>query len=297
MDSTTGLRVQGTPFPRLGGITLLTAHPISQFRKNPRFYLMYDGFWFLCCALVLLTFWLTGFQPLITSPAWWFAPIFPVVLFGLIWAHLLIHNATHGNLPKPINRIMGELLGLMVVVRFASWDIIHMRHHKYSDDRAKDPHPNFPSFWKTVIHTIINVEKQLFQQYYDIWGDTPENQSRERRRAWVSYGTNIVLLATWAWVLGPAFFVLVFIPCNALAGLFVIHFNWSTHNGEAARTFEEMGPTNLTGAFYRVGNKLFSGIYAHQLHHDRPTLFNPAKTLAAMEAANSGTASQSEQAA
>jgi stearoyl-CoA desaturase (delta-9 desaturase) len=269
---------------------VLTAHPIAQFRKNPSFYLMYDGFWFVVCAAALATFWATGFTPLISGPSWWFALAFPGVLFGLIWAHLLIHNATHGSLPRSINRVVGEVLGLMVIVRFASWDIVHMRHHKYSDDRLKDPHPNFPSFWKTVFNTIVNVEKQLFQQYYDIWGDTPENHGRERRRAWMSYGTNIVLIATWVWLLGPAFSLLVFLPCNALAGLFVIHFNWSTHNGETAKSFEEMHPVNLSGAWYRLGNKLFAGIYAHQLHHDRPTIFNPARALAA-EAAIAGSSS------
>ena len=277
-------------------MSLLTAHPIAQFRKNPRFYLLYDGFWFLVCAAVLLTFWLTGFKPLFDGPSWWFIAVFPVHLFCCIWAHLLIHNATHGSLPKAINRVVGELLGIIVVVRFASWDIVHMRHHKYSDDRVKDPHPNFPSFWKTVLHTIINVEKQLFQEYYDVWGDTAENHSRERRRAWMSYGTNIVLLASWCWLLGPAFFALVFFPCNALAGLFVIHFNWSTHNGEAAKSLDDMKPVNLPGAMYRIGNKLFAGIYAHSMHHDRPTLFNPAKALAAAEATASS-ASAEQQAA
>lgn len=266
-------------------MSVLTAHPIAQFRKNPRFYFMYDGFWFLVCAALLATFWATGFTPLIGGPSWWFALVAPVLLFCLIWAHLLIHNATHGSLPKAINRIAGELLGLIVIVRFASWDIIHMRHHKYSDDRVNDPHPNFPSFWKTVFHTIVNVEKQLFQQYYDVWGDTPENHAKERRRAWMSYGTNIVLLAVWAWLLGPAFFVLVFAPCNLLAGLFVIHFNWSTHNGEAGKTFEDMKPTNLSSTYYRIGNKLFAGIYAHKMHHDRPTIFNPANALEAELAA------------
>ena len=262
-------------------MSLLTAHPIAQFRKNPRFYFMYDGFWFLVCAAVLATFWATGFTPLISGPQWWFALAAPVLLFSLIWAHLLIHNATHGSLPKSINRIVGEILGLIVVVRFASWDIIHMRHHKYSDDRVNDPHPNFPSFWKTVFHTIVNVEKQLFQQYYDVWGDTPENHAKERRRAWMSYGTNIVLVAVWAWLLGPAFFLLVFAPCNFAAGLFVIHFNWSTHNGEAGKSDADMKPTNLSGPYYRIGNKLFAGIYAHKMHHDRPTIFNPAKALEA----------------
>ena len=272
---------------------MLTSHPIAQFRKNPNFYFMYDGFWFLVCAAILTVFALTGFEPLIGGPQWWFAAAFPVLLFSFIWAHLLIHNCTHGNLPKSINRIVGELLGIMVVVRFASWDIIHMRHHKYSDDRVKDPHPNFPSFWKTVFHTVVNVEKQLFQQYYDVWGDTPENHAKERRRAWMSYGTNIVLVATWLWLLGPAFTLLVFAPANLLAGLFVIHFNWSTHNGEAATTEADMRPTNLTGWQYELGNKLFAGIYAHALHHDRPGIFNPYKALNELQAQGAVAAAES----
>lgn len=265
-------------------MSVLTAHPIGQFRKNPNFYLMYDGFWFVFCAAILATFWATGFTPLIGAPQWWWAAVFPVLFFGLVWAHLTIHNCTHGNLPHAINRIVGEILGLMVVVRFASWDIIHMRHHKYSDDRIKDPHPNFPSFWKTVFHTVINVEAQLFQQYFDVWGDTKENRAKERRRAWMSYGTNIVLVAVWAWLLGPWFAIVVFAPANLLAGLFVIHFNWSTHNGEAATSIDDMRPTNLTGTYYRIGNKLFAGIYAHKMHHERPGVFNPAKALARGEA-------------
>jgi stearoyl-CoA desaturase (delta-9 desaturase) len=262
-------------------IRALTAHPSNQFRKNPNFYFQYDGFWFFVFSAVLLTFWLTGFKPLIGGPEWWFAAAAPVLLFGLIWAHLLIHNATHGSLPKAINRVAGELLGLIVVVRFASWDIIHMRHHKYSDDREKDPHPNFPSFWKTVFHTIINVERQLFQQYFDTWGDTPQTRNHEKWRARMSYGTNIVLIATWLWLLGPAFFLLVFAPMNLLAGLFVIHFNWCTHNGEAATRFEDMRPVDLTALRYRIGNKLFCGIYAHRTHHEKAYLFNPAKYAAA----------------
>lgn len=255
----------------------LTAHPIAQFKKNPRFYLMYDGFWLVVCVAILAAFGLTGFRPLIAGPAVWFIAAFPVLLFALIWAHLTIHNCTHGNLPKSINRIVGEILGLIVLVRYASWDVVHMRHHKHSDDRELDPHPNFPSFSKTVWHTIVHVEQQLFAQYFEVWGDTAENRERERRRAWVSYGTNIVLGAVWIWVLGPAFFFLVFVPANALAGLFVIHFNWVTHNGEAARSIEDMHPVNLTGLRYRIGNVLFCGIYAHETHHAKPHLFNPAR--------------------
>ncbi len=263
---------------------MLTAHPSNQFRKNPNFYLQYDGFWFAVCAAVLLAFWLTGWTPLFGAPAWWFAVAAPVLLFGLIWAHLLIHNATHGNLPRAINRVAGELLGLLVVVRFASWDIVHMRHHRYSDDRARDPHPNFPSFWKTVFNTIVQVEQQLFQQYFDTWGDTPATRTHEKWRARMSYGTNLVLIAAWVWFLGPWFALLVFAPMNLLAGLFVVHFNWSTHNGEAAKGIEDMRPVDLPGPMYTLGNALFCGIYAHQTHHERASLFNPAKYAAKVAA-------------
>jgi fatty acid desaturase len=266
-------------------VNVLTAHPVAQFRRNPNFYLQYDGFYFLVCAAVLVGLALGGYALPMQSPSWWWAAAWPMMLFGFIWCHLLIHNCTHGNLPKAINRVVGEVLGLVVVVRFASWDIIHMRHHKYSDDRLRDPHPNFPSFWKTFYNTVISVEQQLFQEYFDVWGDTKSNRRRERARAWMSYGTNAVLVAAWFWLLGPWFFFLVFAPTNLLAGLFVVHFNWSTHNGEAAMSLNDMRPMNLTARRYRIGNLLFAGIYAHQLHHERPTLFNPARALADHERA------------
>ena len=62
-----------------------------------------------------------------------------------------------------------------------------------------------------------------------------------------------------------------------MAALFVIHFNWSTHNGERGLTESEFHPVNLNEGYYRVGNHVFNGIYMHANHHLRPYLFNPAK--------------------
>jgi fatty acid desaturase len=256
-------------------LDVLTAHPINQFKKSRHFYLRYDGFYLLLCSALLVLMYVTGFRPVIGMPAWWWPLCLPPLMFALVWAHLLIHNCTHGNLPRPINRIVGELLGLLVVVRYASWDIVHLRHHKYSDDREKDPHPNFGSFAKTVWQTVIRVEAQLMQQYFDVWGDTPENRRLERRRAWVSYGTNFVLVACWVWLLGPLFVLLVFAPAEWAAGLFVIHFNWSTHNGERGTSGDDFRPVNLNRGYYWIGNKLFSGIYMHANHHRLPGLFDP----------------------
>ncbi len=259
--------------------SMLTAHPAAQYRKNPNFYRQYDGFYLLLFSTVLVTFAVTGFRPLIGGPDWWYLPALPALAYGVIWCHLMVHNATHGNFPKAINRIVGEILGVLVVVRFASWDITHTRHHRYSDDREKDPHPNYPSFWKTVSASIVSIEKVLIGQYYENFGDTPENHAREKRRAWISYGSNLVLIACWLWVMGPWFTVLVWLPAEAVGGLFILHFNWVTHNGPHATSEDDMKPVNLKGFWPTVGNVLFCGIYAHKTHHDYQRLFHPALAL------------------
>ena len=158
---------------------------------------------------------------------------YPRLLYFLICAHLWIHNATHGNFPKWLNRLIGEVLGVIVFVRYASWDIVHMRHHRFSDDSGKDPHPTYPSYWKSFFSSIVYVEKQLQQQYCDVWGDTTENRRYEAFRAKVSYGTNIVLAVAWYLVPRAAWRSSLLLPLNLIAAAFVGHFNWSTHNGGA----------------------------------------------------------------
>jgi stearoyl-CoA desaturase (delta-9 desaturase) len=269
-------------------MNVLKTHPIQQFRKNPSFYAMYDGFYLLLSASSIVVMWATGFRPLFGAPQAWWALVVPPLLFGLIWSHLVIHTCTHGSLPVSVNRLVGEILGVIVLVRFASWDIVHLRHHRFSDDRIRDPHPNFPSYWKTVGNSVIQTEQQLFQEYFDTWGDNAQNRQRERLRAYVSYGTNVVLLAAWAYFLGPWFTALVFLPTNVLAALFVIHFNWSTHNGELGLVDADFHPVNLDAGYYWIGNRVFNGIYMHKNHHLRPYLFNPARWKGGEEVALRG---------
>ena len=137
----------------------LISHPIQQFRRDRRFYLRYDSFWFAVCALAIGAMLATRFDPLFGKPSLSWLLAFPTLLYGLIAAHLCMHNATHGNFPRRINRVLGELLGLFVVVRYASWDIVHMRHHKYSDDCETDPQiPTSGASGRRSRTTIVNVE-------------------------------------------------------------------------------------------------------------------------------------------
>ncbi len=268
--------------PRRSGLgQVILSHPIQQFRKHPRFYLRYDAGYFVVCSLLCGVFLLPGFHPVFASTQWTATKLavgFPAVLYFLICCHLWIHNATHGNFPRWVNRIVGEVLGFIVFVRYASWQIVHLRHHANSDDPRRDPHPTYPSYVRSFFRSIVTVERQLQDSYCEIWGETPENRAYEAFRAKVSYGTNIVLSLAWYLFLGPVAFFAFWLPCNLLAAAFVAHFNWATHNGERGVDFR---PVNLDHGYYWLGNRLFTGIYFHANHHSRPHLFNPRRWNAA----------------
>jgi stearoyl-CoA desaturase (delta-9 desaturase) len=252
----------------------LTAHPNQLFRTSRRFYLVYDASYAAFSAALIALMLLTGVRSLGGQPALHWLWIGPCVAYLVVVCHLLIHNAVHGNFPRPVNRWIGEALGFFIVVRFASWVMVHLRHHRFSDDRHLDPHPNFASFWATVKHTVVHVEVQLMQEYYDLWGDTPESRAAEAFRAKVSYATNVLVLAAWLVFWGPWFFALVFVPANVFGALFIMHFNWTTHNGASGGDFR---PVNLNHGYFWLGNKIFGGIYMHANHHKRPHLFNPVR--------------------
>jgi stearoyl-CoA desaturase (delta-9 desaturase) len=257
-------------------VSFFKQHPFLEFKKNRRFYLRYDAFYLALSAVAVVVMLVAHWRPLDTRVVWnpWHFLIgFPALVYFLICCHLWIHNATHGNFPRWVNRMIGEVLGVVILVRYASWDIVHMRHHRFSDDE-KDPHPAYSSYWKSFFSSIVYVERQLQQQYFDVWGDSEENRRYETFRARVSYGTNIALALAWYLLLGPIGFFVLWLPCNMIAAAFVGHFNWSTHNGSAGRDFR---PVNLNHGYFWLGNKLFTGIYFHANHHKRPHLFNPAK--------------------
>ena len=107
----------------MGSLSFLSQHPFQQFKKDRHFYLRYDAFYLAACVGISALMLVTHF-PSITAGVewkpWHFAVGVPVILYFLICAHLWIHNATHGNFPKAINRLVGEVLGVIVFVRYAS---------------------------------------------------------------------------------------------------------------------------------------------------------------------------------
>lgn len=251
----------------------LTTLPSNQLSRNKFFYVYYDTFWALVCAAVLVVFSFTGAPNLL--PQWKpeYLAWLPLACYVQILCSVFIHNASHANFPKALNRIVGELCGLVVLTRFASWEIVHRRHHRYSDDREKDPHPVQRNYWKFAWAAITSVERQLQNNFQDLYGYSEENQTFEKRRALVSYTTNILLIAVWYQILGAGGFWGFFFPVSIIGFLHLMHFNWTTH--DATNPSGHFKPVDQDKGILWVGNRIFFGIYNHDIHHRCPRIFNP----------------------
>jgi fatty acid desaturase len=268
-------------------VSILTSLPFTQLKRNRLFYLWYDLFYGVVCAALLLAMHASGFHALTSTWDFRILLLLPIVCHAQILCSVYIHNSTHHSFPRIVNRIVGELCGLVVISRFASWEVIHRRHHRFSDDVEKDPHPVESSYWLYVIHTIIGVERQLQRVFLELHGDTPENRRYEKRRAWISYATSILLIGTWYRFLGAPAFWMLFLPASILGVLHLVHFNWSTHDGMGKE--RNYRPINLNSGFFWLGNLAWHGIYMHANHHKKPGLFNPSQLE---EAATAGAPSR-----
>jgi fatty acid desaturase len=256
-------------------VSTFTTLPFNQLRRNRHFYLQYDGFYLVLCTGALAAMLSTGWQPLVTTWRWEYLLLTPVAIHLHILCNVYVHNCTHRNFPRPINRLVGELCGFIVLTRFASWEVLHQRHHQHSDDVKRDPHPVERSYWRFFARSVSGIESQLQNAFYDLYGDTPENRAYQARRAYVSYFTNLVAIAMWFVFLGPIAFVAFFVPAQIVGWIHVMHFNWSTHNAKSPSG--DYKPVNLDHGFFWVGNRIWHGIYFHGNHHKKPTIFNPKK--------------------
>ena len=257
--------------------SVLLTQPSVMFRRNRSFYFIYDGAWLVMLGSILAALKLSGWQGLDVGWGWHLVPMFVVAAYIQVLCGVFIHNCTHSNWPRAINRLVGEICGVIVMTRYASWEILHRRHHKYADDEEKDPHYVGPSFFRFLMETmLINLERNLQSQFFELWGGkTPENVRREQLRSVVSFGTMVVLFATWHTLLGPAVFWAVFLPSALFGIVHVAHFNWATH--DAKNPDGDYRPINIDSGLFWLGNRLCFGLYYHANHHKKANMFNPMK--------------------
>jgi len=255
-----------------------TSLPYAQFKRDPHFYVKHDTVFLVLAVGGIAALHFAGYAPSTTRFSVWHLAWFPVVLYATIMAHVFSHCASHGafgrsTAGKVLNRVVGEICGAYVLTKFASWEIVHRRHHRFSDHQDKDPHPAERGYWSYALNTLINVEKQLQQEYFDCHGDSPERRRYEKFRSVYSFVSGVAVIAFFEQLFGLPIFVELIAPAWIFAGLFVIHFNWVGHN---AHTHDEaIAPTNLDHGWFWIGNRIFFGIYFHASHHRMAMVFNP----------------------
>lgn len=246
--------------------------PSAGFLRDPWYCIKYELGWIAGLAAACGLLWASGWGgvPIEWSP--WVLLLLIPGCYIVITSHLFVHNATHKSFPPAINRLAGEFFGVIAGTRFAPWEILHRRHHLYSDHREKDPHPAHRSYWKFLIAELLNLEKNMHEQYYELWGDTPAHRRRRMFKTLLNGTAGGVLLLFWYLLLGPVLFFAVFLPASVIGVLHVSHFNWFTHNASVSDDFR---PVNNDHGIWWLGNRMFFGIYMHANHHAYPSAFNP----------------------
>ena len=103
--------------------------PFTQLRRNRYFYLYYDGVYAVLCASVIGVSAATGYRGLIGEGAlfgpmrWEYLLALPLVLYFGILCNVFVHVCTHSSFPRPFNRIIGELCGMVVLTLNGKGDL------------------------------------------------------------------------------------------------------------------------------------------------------------------------------
>ena len=273
----------------------LLSQPSAAYLRDPYFYFKYDSVWLGVLALVCAATYLSGWSGFALDLSWrsgtsFFLPWLLAAAYVQVMCGVFIHNCTHVNFPRKINRIVGEICGLVVGTRYASWEILHRYHHLHSDDIERDPHPVTRSFWLFFFKTMLgNLESNLHRQYYERWGENKVHRRRETLRSLFSFFTGLALMFTWYRLLGMEGFFLVYAPALVFGALHVSHFNWVTHNAnmkgadakdagpDGDQLVTDFRPINIDTGVYWLANRILFGLYMHANHHSYTMYFNPLK--------------------
>jgi len=199
-------------------------------------------------------------------------------IYSGIWANVLIHNASHGSIkPRWLNRLVGEIVGIQLLSGFPGFAIIHIEHHRHSDDLEKDPHPNPPntSFWEYIDKTRAQLRICFGRLYTETWGNN-ENYSKSWKRIRPLIPLNRIARAILILIiLGPLYFTYIFIVSHITTQLAFGVINYYSHMPK------KDGLTQIVNLdhniVFKVLNRCFSEAFYHKNHHEKPYLFNPMK--------------------
>lgn len=202
----------------------------------------------------------------------------------------VLHSCSHDTVkPRWLNRMLGELMGLIQLSGFPEWKITHVIHHTHTDDLELDPHPpadkGFIEFTLSMRASIINSYLKFFFRFF---GKNEKSMRAVQLFAWASKGSNLMKVIFWFLVLGPQLFTTLFLTSIAFKMVQYAWLNYSTHrpgtNGVEIH--------NYNHGLYRWINHISFGLYYHKNHHLAPHYFDPRNYRADLPAPQAETLEQ-----
>lgn len=199
----------------------------------------------------------------------------PLSALSVLLATSFLHNASHDNIkPKWLRRPVGEFCGLLQLVGFADWVVIHVIHHSHSDDPERDPHPPLHlGYWKFMMGMRQSILQVLVKEYFGLFGKSEATMGQLKKLALASKAEQILKVAFWFLLLGPSAFTFFFVSSIVLKMLHYAWFNYATHRPSGERN----DTVNLNKHLYKLVNAVSFGLYYHRNHHLNPKLFDPRK--------------------
>lgn len=208
----------------------------------------------------------------------WHLTLPPIGVLAGLYSAVFLHNAAHSNFrPRWLNRLVGEFCGFHQLYGFAAWSILHMAHHQFPDDPEKDPHPpeglTFLEFSMAMKGMARRSLKRNFQHQ---WGGRGALMLLWAAKDWIAIAGIWTKALAWLLLLGPTAFLLGYLPSYLATFWFFAYFNYFTHREGSDGRVEIVDLDD--SLFHQIVNRFFFGVFFHETHHRKPSLFNPMQS-------------------
>lgn len=200
-----------------------------------------------------------------------------VVFLAIIMGWLVssfIHNTSHNNVKNSLlNRLVGEFCGLWVMYGFKNFILIHILHHKYSDEELDPVNPEGMSFIK-FLTAPMRYMIDTGAKYLELKHGQHKHYKKIKFGHYFFFHISVVFRLLFIYsILGPKYFVLFYIVSLMSNISILAHINYVCHRDLPNGDVEIVNLDH--NLYYKIANFVTCGGYYHKNHHLNQNLFDP----------------------
>ena len=208
-------------------------------------------------------------------------PLFWAILFNAIAAYMSFtpaHDATHGSVSA--NRALNDWVGRLATVLqspvpfFRAFRYIHMQHHKFTNDKTKDPDlyvGSGPGWLLPLKWTTLDINYLYRYLNPSVFMKRPKSERREMLLALLFAAVVLAVISANGWL--NYYLLLFLIPGRITAIFLAITFDFLPHYPHQAQAKDApfQCTSNRVGMEWLLTPVLLSQNY-HLVHHLYPTV-------------------------